>query len=237
MNLASPASTSRHSYPALALFQRPGRGRAERMYALDGDDEEDAGRDVKLGKGIDDGGMEMEMGRVGQGDTRYSGDDPPRPSGPQSHSQQSQASVSSRPRPPAPTTRWQKVKAFLATQLKYIGPGASMSVAYCDPGNWATDLSAGSQFGYRLLFVVLLTGIFGIVLQVLSARMGIVRGKDLAVMTREWVMSLRRGKEDRGPWPQRGRVALLWTLYLVAEGAIICTELAELVGSAIALNL
>lgn len=130
-----------------------------------------------------------------------------------------------------------------------------MSVAYCDPGNWATDLQAGSQFGYPLLFVILLTGIFGIILQVLSLRLGIVRGKDLAASTREWALTLGMSRADKAAWlkgeqlqvrsrsrshslwPNRARWALLSLLYFVAEGAIVCTELAELVGSAIALNL
>lgn len=130
-------------------------------------------------------------------------------------------------------------------------------------GNWATDLRAGSQFGYPLLFIILLTGIFGIILQVLALRMGIVCNKDLAVLTREWVLSLGKDKRPtsvshsstslgtrelqesgvamlpsrKSVWAQRGRLGLLWLLYFVAEAAIICTELAELVGSAIALNL
>lgn len=130
-------------------------------------------------------------------------------------------------------------------------------------GNWATDLRAGSQFGYPLLFIILLTGIFGIILQVLALRMGIVCNKDLAVLTREWVLSLGKDKRPtsmalhaaslgaregadsnvalpptrKSIWARRGRLGLLWLLYFVAEAAIICTELAELVGSAIALNL
>lgn len=160
-----------------------------------------------------------------------------------------------------PSTFLSRTRTFLLQQAKYIGPGITMSVAYCDPGNWATDLQAGSQFGYPLLFVILLTGIFGIILQVLSLRLGIVRGKDLAMSTREWALTLGMSPADKtrwinggeqqqqrrssiseprptsSPWPNRGRWALLALLYFVAEGAIVCTELAELVGSAIALNL
>lgn len=156
--------------------------------------------------------------------------------------------------------RWAQFQWFLKMQAKYIGPGIAMSVAYLDPGNWSTDLAAGSQFGYSLLFVILLAGIFGIILQVLSLRMGIVCDRDLAVMTREWVLNLGKDKKEyragagntarslskakapeeltsRARWAQRGRITLLSGLWLVSEGAIIATELAELPGSAIALNL
>ena len=124
-------------------------------------------------------------------------------------------------------------------QLKYLGPGITMTVAYADPGNWATDLQAGGQSGFKLLFVVLLAGILGIILQVLSLRAGIVCQQDLAVLSRRWILGLDRQGQ---PQPGSGRPAIwrrlcLWLLYLIAEGAIICTELAELVGSAIALNL
>ncbi|CAO1624309.1 unnamed protein product [Sympodiomycopsis kandeliae] len=156
------------------------------------------------------------------------------------------------PPPPSSSSKWAAFKSFLWQQAKYIGPGITMSVAYCDPGNWATDLQAGSQFGFPLLFVILLTGVFGIILQVLSLRLGIVRSKDLATSTREWCLTLglndhqksqylqSQHKQQQVPstkWKRRSRFALLWLLYFVAEGAIVCTELAELVGSAIALNL
>lgn len=164
------------------------------------------------------------------------------------------SSSSPPPSPPPPRPRLASTRAFLLQQARYIGPGITMSVAYCDPGNWATDLQAGSQFGYPLLFVILLTGIFGIILQVLSLRLGIVRGKDLAVSTREWALTLGMSPRAKQEWLQaaasatatpphssraarRSRWALLALLYFVAEGAIVCTELAELVGSAIALNL
>jgi len=109
-----------------------------------------------------------------------------------------------------------------------------------DPGNWATDLSAGAQFGYRLLFVLLLAALIGILLQVLAVRMGVVSGVDLARGTRLLLLpeerSARQTQAPRRRW-YKTRLAALWLLYFVAEGAIIATELAELVGSAIALNL
>ena len=73
---------------------------------------------------------------------------------------------------------WKKI-------LRYAGPGLLVSVGYMDPGNWATAIQGGSQFGYDLLFVVVLSSLAAIVLQCLSMRLGIVTGKDLAVHCRE----------------------------------------------------
>jgi len=131
---------------------------------------------------------------------------------------------------------------------------SSLSVAYADPGNWATDLQAGSEFGYKLLFIVLLSGLFAILLQVQCARLAIVTGLDLARSTRQLVLGqsvdYKRQCPDGYPLAQpkakeidkssknyKARMVLLWILYIVAEGAIIATELAELIGSAIALNM
>src|SRR5450830_1107670 len=79
---------------------------------------------------------------------------------------------------PAQASIWQKLKV-------YVGPGLLISVGYMDPGNWATSIQAGSQFGYQLLFVVLLSSLAAIVLQCLSMRLGIATNKDLAVHSRE----------------------------------------------------
>lgn len=122
----------------------------------------------------------------------------------------------------------------------FVGPGIVASVAYADPGNWATDLQAGSEFGYSLLFIVLLTGIFAVFIQILSCRVGVVTNADLARQCRMLIL-----KEDRHgnptqlslSHPKLRRWALLYPLYVVCEGAIVATELAELTGSAIALNL
>jgi manganese transport protein len=108
---------------------------------------------------------------------------------------------------------WQKL-------LRFVGPGLLISVGYMDPGNWATDIQAGSQYGYALLFVVLLSSVAAIVLQCLSARLGLVTGRDLAVLTRENY--------------SRGGTIAMW---LLAELAIVATDLAEVLGAALAFKL
>jgi manganese transport protein len=108
---------------------------------------------------------------------------------------------------------WKKI-------LRFAGPGLLVSVGYMDPGNWATAIQGGSRFGYRLLFVVVLSSLAAIVLQCLSMRLGIVTGKDLAVHCRE---------------QYHPRVA--WGLWLFAELSIIACDLAEVLGCALAFNL
>ena len=108
---------------------------------------------------------------------------------------------------------WQRV-------LRFAGPGLLVAVGYMDPGNWATDIEAGSVFGYSLLFVVLLSSVAAIVLQVLSLRLGIVARRDLA----------RACRERYGP---RVRNAL----WVMAEIAIVACDVAEVLGSALALHL
>jgi manganese transport protein len=100
------------------------------------------------------------------------------------------------------------------------GPGLLVAVGYMDPGNWATDIEAGSRYGYDLLFVVLLCGLAAIFLQWLAARLGIVGRRDLARMARD----------EYSPAVCR----LLWVL---AELAIIATDVAEVLGAALAFNL
>ncbi len=104
--------------------------------------------------------------------------------------------------------------------LAFIGPGYLVAVGYMDPGNWATSLAGGSKFGYQLLFVALLSNVMAIVLQHFCARVAIATGRDLAQACR-----------DAYPRPV-GR--LLW---LLAEVAIVATDLAEVIGTAIGLNL
>src|SRR4051812_27365564 len=104
--------------------------------------------------------------------------------------------------------------------LRFMGPGLLISVGYMDPGNWATDIEAGSRYGTDLLFVVGLSSLAGILLQTLCARLGLVAGKDLARLCRE-----------RYPKP----VAFL--LWIFAELAIVACDVAEVLGSALALNL
>lgn len=109
---------------------------------------------------------------------------------------------------------------FIRRLLTFTGPAFMVSVGYMDPGNWATDLAAGSHFGYRLIWVILLSNIMAIVLQTLSARLGIITGRDLAQACREHY-----------PRP------VVWTLWILTEIAIAATDLAEVLGSAIGLYL
>ncbi|SKA05748.1 manganese transport protein [Enhydrobacter aerosaccus] len=104
--------------------------------------------------------------------------------------------------------------------LRFAGPGLLVSVGYMDPGNWATDIEAGSRYGYGLLFVVVLTSLAAILLQILSMRLGIAAGRDLAQMVRE-----------------RYSPAAARFLWLLAELAIIATDVAEVLGSALAIKL
>ncbi|KAJ7492199.1 natural resistance-associated macrophage protein-domain-containing protein [Mycena latifolia] len=113
---------------------------------------------------------------------------------------------------------------------KHAGVGVVCAVAYFDPGNWGVDLQAGSQFGYRLLIVVLLAGLFAAFLQVLATRLGCVTGLDLASHCRVLLY-------DRPKHPRLYRWLGLYPLYILSEVAIISTDLAELLGSAIALCL
>ncbi|KAG9313960.1 smf Mn2+ and Fe2+ transporter [Chiua virens] len=113
---------------------------------------------------------------------------------------------------------------------KHTGVGIVCAVAYFDPGNWSVDLQAGSQYGYALLFVVLLSGIFATFLQVLAARLGVVTGLDLASHCRLLF-------HDRPRHKLLWRWGVLYPLYALAEIAIVSTDLAELLGSGIALVL
>jgi manganese transport protein len=104
--------------------------------------------------------------------------------------------------------------------LAFVGPGYLVSVGYMDPGNWATSIAGGAQFGYTLLFVALLSNIMAIILQSLCARLAIGSGRDLAQACR-----------DAFPKP------VSFVLWIFAEIAIIATDIAEVVGTAIGLNL
>ncbi|TFK90084.1 Nramp-domain-containing protein [Polyporus arcularius HHB13444] len=111
---------------------------------------------------------------------------------------------------------------------KHTGVGIVCAVAYFDPGNWGVDLQAGSEFGYKLLFVVLLAGIFAIFMQTQASRLGCVTGLNLASHCRLLL-------HDRPKHKLLWRWLVLYPLYVLAEIAIISTDLAELLGSAIAL--
>ncbi|TFY58172.1 hypothetical protein EVJ58_g6581 [Rhodofomes roseus] len=113
---------------------------------------------------------------------------------------------------------------------KHTGVGMICAVAYFDPGNWGVDLQSGSEFGYKLLFVVLLAGLIAVYTQVLATRLGCVTGLDLASHCRLLLHS-------RPKYTLLWRWLVLYPLYALAEVAIVATDLAELLGSAIALCL
>lgn len=110
--------------------------------------------------------------------------------------------------------------SFWKKLLAFAGPGLMIAVGYMDPGNWATDIAGGAKFGYTLLSVILLSNIFAIILQHLSLKLGIVAEKDLA----------QACKAHYSPTTS-------FFLWIFAEIAIIACDLAEVIGSAIALNL
>jgi manganese transport protein len=114
---------------------------------------------------------------------------------------------------PVPAGFWRKVFAF-------AGPGYLVAVGYMDPGNWATDIAGGARYGYTLLSVVMISNLMAILLQAMAARLGIAAGRDLAQACRDSY--------------SRPVVLALWVL---AELAIAATDLAEVLGAAIALNL
>src|SRR5438093_132100 len=114
---------------------------------------------------------------------------------------------------PDTVSRFKKLAVFW-------GPGLMVAVGYMDPGNWATDLAGGAQFGYALLSVVLISNLMAILLQHLSLKLGIVTGRDLAQACRDHF--------------SRPVSLALWVL---CEVAIAACDLAEVIGSAIALNL
>src|SRR6266581_4559823 len=109
---------------------------------------------------------------------------------------------------------------FLRKLLAFAGPGFLVSVGYMDPGNWATDLAAGSRYGYTLLFVIMLSNLMAILLQSLAIKLGIATEQDLAQACRNHY--------------SRPVAIGLWIL---AEIAIAACDLAEVIGSAIALQL
>ncbi|KAH7915118.1 natural resistance-associated macrophage protein-domain-containing protein [Hygrophoropsis aurantiaca] len=123
------------------------------------------------------------------------------------------------------------LKTVLHHFKKHVGVGIICAVGYFDPGNWSVDLQAGSSFGYRpMLFVILLAGVIAIILQVLAARLGCVTGLDLAAHCRLLL-------HDHPKYPRLVRRLVLYPLYVLCEIAIISTDLAELLGSAIGLCL
>ncbi|HWB20137.1 MAG TPA: Nramp family divalent metal transporter, partial [Phycisphaerales bacterium] len=114
---------------------------------------------------------------------------------------------------PATARRWRKMLAF-------SGPGLMVAVGYMDPGNWATDLAGGAKFGYTLLSVILISNCMAILLQHLALKLGIVTGRDLAQACRDHYSK-----------------PVSFGLWVLCEIAIAACDLAEVIGSAIALNL
>jgi manganese transport protein len=113
-----------------------------------------------------------------------------------------------------------ETRGFLRRMFAFAGPAYLVAVGYMDPGNWATDLAAGSRYGYALVWVLVMSNIMAILLQSLSAQLGLVAGRDLAQACR-----------DRYPGP------INFALWILCEIAIAATDLAEVVGSAIGLEL
>ena len=110
--------------------------------------------------------------------------------------------------------------SFWRKMLAFAGPGFLVAVGYMDPGNWATDLAGGAQFGYTLLSVILLSNLMAILLQHISVKLGVVTGRDLAQACRDHYSK-----------------PVVWFLWVLCEVAISACDLAEVVGSAIALQL
>jgi manganese transport protein len=109
---------------------------------------------------------------------------------------------------------------FWRSLLAFAGPGFLVAVGYMDPGNWATDLAGGSRYNYSLLSVIFISNLIAVLLQALCVKLGVVTGRDLAQQCRE---SYSRPTS--------------FALWVVAETAIAACDLAEVIGSAIALNL
>ena len=119
-----------------------------------------------------------------------------------------------------PLVRVHETGSFWRQYAPYIGPGLMVAVGYMDPGNWATDIAGGAQFGYQLLSVILISNLFAMLLQHLALKLGIATGLDLAQACRQYY--------------SRPVSMALWVL---CEIAIAACDLAEVLGSAIALNL
>ncbi|MFL5242120.1 MAG: Nramp family divalent metal transporter [Gemmataceae bacterium] len=115
--------------------------------------------------------------------------------------------------PPPTAGFWRQWRAF-------VGPAFLVSVGYMDPGNWGTDLEAGAKYRYDLLWIVALSSLMAIVMQIIAARLGVVTGKDLAQACRDYYPNWTR-------WPN----------WLACEIAIAACDLAEILGSAVAINL
>src|SRR3954465_6539719 len=110
--------------------------------------------------------------------------------------------------------------SFLRKLLAFAGPGFLVAVGYMDPGNWATDLAGGSKYNFTLLSVIMLSNFMAILLQALAVKLGVASGRDLAQACRDHFSA-----------------PVSFALWLICELAIAACDLAEVIGSAIALNL
>ena len=113
-----------------------------------------------------------------------------------------------------------RTRNWFRRMFAFAGPAYLVSVGYMDPGNWATDLAGGSKFGYQLVWVLLMSNLMAVLLQTLSARLGVVTGRDLAQACRDFYPRLR-----------------VWPLWILCELAIVACDLAEVLGAAIGLQL
>src|ERR1035437_9947168 len=118
------------------------------------------------------------------------------------------------------SVRLSRSPAFWRRLAGFIGPGFMISVGYMDPGNWATDIAGGAQFGYTLLFVIMASNLMAVLLQSLSLKLGVATERDLAQLCHQ-----NYGR----------RVSFM--LWIGAEIAIAACDMAEVIGSAIALEL
>jgi len=122
--------------------------------------------------------------------------------------------------PPPQSTVLPSAIPHRRTQLSFLGAGALVAVGYMDPGNWATAIAGGAKYGYSLLSVIALASLIAVLLQWIAARVGVVTGRDLAQLCRE-------------RFPRR----VTFMLWVASEVAIIACDVAEVVGSAVALQL
>ena len=118
------------------------------------------------------------------------------------------------------SVRVPRTRSWFHRLFAFAGPAYLVSVGYMDPGNWATDLAGGSRFGYQLVWVLVMSNLMAVLLQTLSARLGVVTGRDLAQACRDF-------------YPR----FLVWPLWILCEIAIVACDLAEVLGAAIGLQL
>jgi hypothetical protein len=113
-----------------------------------------------------------------------------------------------------------RTRNWFRRMFAFAGPAYLVSVGYMDPGNWATDLQGGAKFGYQLVWVLVMSNLMAVLLQTLSARLGVVTGRDLAQACRDF-------------YPR----FMVWPLWILCEIAIVACDLAEVLGAAIGLQL